>query len=86
MKFCLHQSHTSRWNAPCDGDPSKVSLNYTTAYRYSVEVHNIIAQNLMLINNRIKYREDDKCANAAIHEFLRHLRYLTEEFDTNVKD
>ena len=30
----------------CDGDPSKVSLNYTTAYRYSVEVHNTIAQKI----------------------------------------
>ena len=30
----------------CDGDPSKVSLNYTTAYQYSVEVHNTIAQKI----------------------------------------
>merc|ERR1712240_679492 len=48
---------------------------------------------LMLINNLIKYREqDEKCANAALHAFSRHLWYLTEElvvlclFDTNVKD
>ena len=32
----------------------------------------------MLINNLIKYREqDEKCANAALHAFSRHLWYLT---------
>ena len=28
----------------CDGDTSAVNLNYSTAQRYSVEVHNTIAQ------------------------------------------
>ena len=30
----------------CNGDPSKVSLNYSTAYRYSIEVNNTIAQKI----------------------------------------
>ena len=30
----------------CDGDTSTVNLNYSTAQRYSVEVHNTIAQKI----------------------------------------
>ena len=30
----------------CDGDTSAVNLNYSTAQRYSVEVHNTIAQKI----------------------------------------